>query len=155
MREIDTIIIHESQTPLGRKVTVEDINAWHVERGFKRQESYRSGFNPNLKAIGYHYVIYVDGSLHTGRQLAEVGAHCSGLNSKSVGICLAGCGKYNQDQWDKLASIIEALKLAHPIKRIIGHNEAPTGISQGKTCPGFDVKDYVANNLVPDRSHVV
>jgi len=155
MREITTIIIHESQTPIGRKTTVEDIDSWHQERGFKRQESYRTGLNPHLKAIGYHWVIYVDGSIHSGRQVAEVGAHCSGLNSKSVGICLVGDGVYNQAQWDSLAEIITALKLSYPsIKRIIGHNDTPTGIAQGKTCPGFAVKEYVANNLVPSREHV-
>ena len=53
MRRIDKIILHCSATPEGRNVTVEDIRAWHIERGFR--------------TIGYHYVIYLDGSVHAGR----------------------------------------------------------------------------------------
>lgn len=53
MRKITEIIIHCSATKEGMDFTVEDIDRWHRQRGFD--------------SIGYHFVIYRDGSLHAGR----------------------------------------------------------------------------------------
>ncbi len=50
MRKIKEIIIHCSATREGRDYTVADIDRWHRERGFF--------------CIGYHFVIYRDGSIH-------------------------------------------------------------------------------------------
>ncbi|VEI47016.1 Uncharacterised protein [Actinobacillus equuli] len=35
-------------------------------------------------------MIDIDGSVETGRQVGEIGAHVKGHNSNSVGICLIG-----------------------------------------------------------------
>ena len=43
-RNINEIIVHCSATPEGRHTTVEEINSWHKQNGWK--------------SIGYHYVIY-------------------------------------------------------------------------------------------------
>ena len=53
-----------------------DIDRWHRERGWLK--------------IGYHYVIKRDGTVETGRELEEVGAHAKGHNAISVGICMVG-----------------------------------------------------------------
>ncbi len=53
MRKIKEIIIHCSATKEGRDYTVADIDRWHRERG--------------CFCIGYHFVIYRDGSIHVGR----------------------------------------------------------------------------------------
>ena len=49
MRKIKEIIIHCSATREGRDYTVADIDRWHRERSFF--------------CIGYHFVIYRDGSI--------------------------------------------------------------------------------------------
>ena len=49
MRTINQIIIHCTATKAGRKTTVEEIDRWHRARGFR--------------CIGYHYVIYLDGTV--------------------------------------------------------------------------------------------
>ena len=74
MRKIKEIIIHCSATKEGRNFTVADIDRWHRERG--------------MRCIGYHFVIYRDGSIHVGRAIEEVGAHCKGHNSVSIGVSL-------------------------------------------------------------------
>ena len=76
MRKIKEIIIHCSATKEGRNFTVADIDRWHRERGFF--------------CIGYHFVIYRDGSIHVGRSVEEVGAHCKGHNTVSIGVCYIG-----------------------------------------------------------------
>lgn len=76
MRRIKEIIIHCSATIEGRDYTAKDIDSWHRAQGFN--------------AIGYHYVIRLDGTVETGRPLWMVGAHCKGHNLHSIGICYIG-----------------------------------------------------------------
>lgn len=130
MRKINKIIIHCAATPEDKNFTVEDINRWHKERGFIK--------------IGYHYVIYIDGSIHKGRELEEVGAHCTGYNRDSIGICYIGGvdkdGKTPKDtrtnaQKESLLKLIKELKTKFPQAEIYGHRDFSK-----KECPSFDAK---------------
>ncbi len=76
MRRITEIIIHCSATPEGKDFTVDDIRRWHLARHFAD--------------IGYHYVIYRDGSVHKGRAENIAGAHCLGHNAHCIGFCYIG-----------------------------------------------------------------
>lgn len=130
MRQINKIIVHCSATPKGKEVTVEEIDKWHKERGFK--------------SIGYHYVIYLDGSVHEGRPLHEIGAHCKGYNSKSIGICYIGGLDLNGKPKDTrtvaqkaaLYNLLKELKAKCHTATIHGHNEF-----SAKACPCFDVQN--------------
>ncbi|MEG0012459.1 MAG: N-acetylmuramoyl-L-alanine amidase [Muribaculaceae bacterium] len=133
MRKIDKIIVHCSATPEGRNVTTADIKQWHIERGFSD--------------IGYHYVIYLDGSVHRGRAESIVGAHCSGQNATSIGVCYVGGvakdGKTAKDtrtaaQKAALVELLESLVVRYPNATIHGHREYAA-----KACPCFDAaKEY-------------
>ena len=130
MRKINEIIIHCSATPEGRNVTITDIEAWHKQRGFSE--------------IGYHYVIYLDGSVHIGRNESKVGAHCLGHNANSIGVCYIGGvakdGKTAKDtrtdaQKVALRNLVANLKRKYPSASVHGHNEFAA-----KACPSFDVQ---------------
>lgn len=130
MRKITKIIVHCSATPEGRDYTVADIDRWHKQRGWK--------------GIGYHFVIYRDGSVHPGRKIEEIGAHCVGQNANSIGICyiggLAADGKTPKDtrtpaQKAALRSLINELKAKFPGITVHGHREFAN-----KACPCFDVR---------------
>ncbi len=58
------------------------INEWHRDRQFPL-----SGLG---YFVGYHYVVEPDGSVRQARKETEIGAHDSGENSNSIGICLSG-----------------------------------------------------------------
>ena len=135
MRNIDKIIIHCSATPEGRQTTVEEIRQWHLQRGWKD--------------IGYHYVIYLDGTIHKGRPDSVVGAHCSGYNKNSIGVCYIGGvaldGKTPKDtrtegQKRALIEILKRLKSNYPNATLHGHNEFAN-----KACPSFNVKEEYKN----------
>ena len=132
MRKIKEIIIHCSATKEGRNYTVADIDRWHRERGFF--------------SIGYHFVIYRDGSIHVGRSVEEVGAHCKGHNSNSIGVCyIGGLGKDGKpkdtrtpEQKDALVGLLMRLKRQFPGAVIRGHRDFAA-----KACPSFDAtKEY-------------
>lgn len=158
MRGIDYIIIHEADCPLrkpsGAEFTVKDIDEWHHQRGFKRTTVWREKFNPELKAVGYHFVIGITGTLWTGRHLDEIPAACQGNNSDSVNICLIGKGKYTQAQWDKLKQLVTELQEKYPKAQVVGHYQMPSGKAQGKTCPDFPVPEWVANGMLPLEGHI-
>ena len=133
MRKIDKIILHCAATPEGKDYTVAQIDGWHRARGFK--------------SIGYHYVICRDGSIHSGRSLSEAGAHCSGQNANSIGVCyIGGCaadGKTPSDtrtpaQRASLASLVKELLRQYPGATVHGHNEFAN-----KACPSFNVKEWL------------
>ncbi len=129
MRKIDKIIIHCSATPYMRNNTINDIRAWHLQRGYKD--------------VGYHYVIMLDGTLQKGRQDNVIGAHCKGLNRHSIGICyIGGLGKDGKPadtrtlaQRKTLSKLIGTLKMQYPGVTIHGHNEFSK-----KACPCFNVQ---------------
>lgn len=129
MRKIDKIIVHCSATAEGRDYSVADITRWHKARGFR--------------TIGYHWVVYRDGSVHPGRSECEIGAHCVGQNARSIGVCyIGGCasdGKTPKDtrtpaQRVALRRLIAELRKRFPKATVHGHREFAA-----KACPSFDI----------------
>ena len=132
-RNIKELIVHCSATPEGKNYSVDTIRQWHLQRGFSD--------------IGYHYVIYRDGSIHIGRDESIIGAHCTGHNTNSIGICyIGGCasdGKTPKDtrtteQKQSLVKLLKELKTKYPQASIHSHKDFTN-----KACPSFDAtKEY-------------
>ena len=140
----DTIIIHCSATRAGQDFTATDIDRWHRQRGFR--------------SIGYHFVIRLDGTIEPGRDVALDGAHCTGWNHRSIGICYIGGLDRNgrpadtrtEAQREALVRLVEDLRLVFPsLKQVIGHRDTSTDLNGDgiispdeyiKSCPCFDVK---------------
>lgn len=150
-RAIDTIIVHCSASPNGRRVTVEDIDRWHAERGYVRRAPAIARFNPGLKSIGYHFVIYVNGAIATGRGLEEIGSHARGYNANSVGTCVIGSERFTPMQWIALKANVEALLKRYPGAKVMGHRD----VNPDKTCPGFDVTAWIASGMESPTAHIL
>lgn len=136
-RVINEIIVHCTATPEGQDVTVNSIRQGHLRRGFSD--------------IGYHYVIYRDGSIHDGRNVNISGAHCTGHNQHSIGVCYVG-GLENipnvpyeklppkdtrtAAQKASLLKLLKELKALYPKATIHGHYEYAN-----KACPCFKPKE--------------
>ena len=129
MRALDTIIVHYSATPAKRPVTVEEIRRWHKAR------------KPPFKDIGYHFVVQRDGTVETGRPLAKVGAHVTGHNKRTVGVCYVG-GLVNgkgadtrtPKQREAVYRLCRDLIAAYGPMKVLGHRDL--GATE---CPGYDV----------------
>lgn len=149
MRKINLIVVHCSATPEGKDFTVNDIDRWHRARGFKK--------------IGYHYVVYRDGTVHPGRSENEVGAHVSGYNNNSIGVCYIGGltadGKKAKDtrttaQKSGLLNLLIKLQKKYPDAKIVGHRDLSPDLNHDgkiepnewvKECPSFDAKTEYQN----------
>ena len=132
-RTIKELIVHCSATPEGKDYSVDTIRQWHLQRGFSD--------------IGYHYVIYRDGSIHIGRDESIIGAHCTGHNTNSIGVCyIGGCASDGKTPKDtrttepkqSLVKLLKELKTKYPQASIHGHRDFSS-----KACPSFDAtKEY-------------
>ena len=133
-RTINEIIVHCSATQEGKAFTTADIKKWHLARGFSD--------------IGYHYVVYLDGSVHDSRNINIAGAHCTNHNAHSIGVCyIGGLDKNNKPkdtrtdaQNKSLLNLLTQLKKLYPKATIHGHCEFAN-----KACPCFNAKKEYAN----------
>jgi N-acetylmuramoyl-L-alanine amidase len=138
------IIIHHSLTRDSDAVSWGAIRWYHVERNGWRD-------------IGYHFGIeLVNGryEVQIGRDESQSGAHCVGMNNKSIGICCVG----NFDiappaarMLKKLRQLVGYLMRFHniPIENVRGHQEY-----SHKSCPGkfFDMEAFRESlNLEPKK----
>lgn len=128
------IVIHCSDTPNGRPNTAEDIHRYHLENGWS--------------GIGYHYVICVDGKVEAGRPEYWKGSHVKGHNTDSIGICMIGTDVYSNQQWESLRQLIGGLRFKYPDANVLGHRE----LDSKKTCPNFDVQNWLAYEFSQDIS---
>lgn len=129
----DLIVVHCAATKPDMDIGAAEIRVWHLERGFDD--------------IGYHYVIRRDGTREAGRPLRYVGAHVSGSNHRSVGVCLVGGldedgtpdMNFTRRQMRTLEETLTDLEFRYPSAQIIGHRDVP-GVT--KACPCFDVASW-------------
>ena len=141
MSEIKRLVVHCSDSTWG---TVEEIDKWHKQRGWR--------------GIGYNLVIYngfltssrydleMNGRIVQGRPLdmntyldgMETGAHVMGFNDSSIGICLIGKKNFTVRQFDSLHAIIDLWDRIIPGIEVIGHRD----LDNRKTCPNFDAKAF-------------
>lgn len=128
MRPINEIIVHCTATPEGRPVSVAEINSWHRARDWS--------------GIGYHRVIGLNGERWQGRPLGQIGAHCEGHNTGTIGVVYVGgvakdgrTAKDTRTPAQKQALLAELIDLRDRfgIKKVSGHNEYAA-----KACPSFD-----------------
>lgn len=163
-RAVDSIVIHCSASPNGRHHHVRDIDAWHAARGMRRTPAFRQRQNSELGSIGYHFLIYINGAVATGRHLDEIGAHVRGHNSRSIGICMIGMDQFTAEQWVSLRTLVGGLREIYPRARVVGHRDlSPDTDKDGtvekfewiKTCPGFDVADWIKGGMAPWPDHLL
>lgn len=142
-RNITLIVVHCSATSVLRDYTPEMLERDHRERGFN--------------SAGYHFYIRRSGQRVPLRPLALAGAHVTGFNKDSIGVCYEGgvdaSGKIadtrTQQQKDAIAALLRELVVFYPDSEILGHRDlSPDKNGDGvispdewiKQCPCFDAK---------------
>lgn len=141
------LVVHCSATPPSRDIGAAEIRQWHRKQ--------------NWRDIGYHFVIRRDGTVETGRPVHEPGAHVSGHNHHSVGVCLVGGvdarmqpeDNFTPAQKASLLRLLRELQRDYPDAEVLGHRDlSPDRNRDGKVtknewvkaCPSFDVRPWWA-----------
>ena len=136
-RPVNELIWHCAATPEGKDFTVKDIDAWHKARGWA--------------GIGYHYVVYRDGTIKLGRDIEHTGAHVENHNVGTIGACYIGGldrrGKNPKDtrtveQRASMLWLTKELAKVYGLAKISGHNQYAQ-----KACPSFDVRTDQLGNI--------
>ena len=126
------IILHHSEV-LSRH-TIEDVHKWHFKRG--------------MAGVGYHYFIDKDGEIFEGRPHWAKGAHASGYNDKSVGVCFEG--DFNKEQMSEkqenaAVMLLSILSLAYEDATVTGYRQLSDKKSPGKFFPLKSMLNKVDN----------
>lgn len=125
----DYIALHHAQA---LKCSAADIDAWHKDNGWS--------------GIGYHFFVRKDGTIYRGRPVWAMGAHVSGMNNCSIGICAEG--SYDKEkvmpyeQKKAIKEVIRLLKQEYPNAKIVGHKEIGSSDCPGKYYPLDEMKKY-------------
>jgi N-acetyl-anhydromuramyl-L-alanine amidase AmpD len=146
--DIKYLVVHCSATRASADIGAAEITQWHRKQGWR--------------TIGYHFVIRRNGEVELGRPQSEPGAHVSGFNGVSLGICMVGgvgldgvTGEDNFTSPQRLAlhALITRLAKDHPAAKVLGHRDlSPDKNKDGrvtknewlKVCPSFDVPAWWA-----------
>lgn len=137
----DYIALHHAQAVT---CAPQDIHSWHLNNGWS--------------GIGYHFFVRKDGTIYRGRPIDKVGAHVSGMNSCSIGICAEG-DYHNKDitmpQTQK-TSIIELCRYIkanyYPNAKIVGHREIGSSDCPGQYYPLNEIKEAVNNGTTSNSN---
>ena len=123
------IVLHHAEAS---NCSVYDIDSWHKANGWS--------------GIGYHFFVRKNGEVYRGRPLNSLGAHVTGMNNCSLGICAEG--SYMKEtmprtQKKAIAELIEYLKSNYyPEAEIVGHREIGSSDCPGTNFPLDELKNY-------------
>lgn len=122
------IILHHAEAS---HASVEDINQWHLERGWT--------------GIGYNYYVRKDGTIWRGRPEWAVGAHTKGHNDKSIGICCEGAYMSETMPATQLAALkdlIRDIMSRYGKLKLLRHKDVNETDCPGVNFPWAEVQRY-------------
>lgn len=120
------IVLHHAEAS---NCTVQDIHRWHLNNGWS--------------GIGYHFFVRKDGTIYRGRPENAIGAHVSGANTNTLGICAEG--SYMTEtmpiaQLNAIKELIRYLDGKYGELPIYGHREVGSSNCPGVNYPLDEIK---------------
>lgn len=132
----ERIILHHSASSVA---SAEDIHRWHLGNGWE--------------GAGYHFLVRKDGSVYRLRPENKIGAHASGSNFNSIGICFEGNFEIEEMPEIQVQSgkeLVAYLKNKYRINKVQGHRDV-----NNTSCPGKNFKfNEIANGHSTDKNPV-
>lgn len=113
------IILHHAEAS---SCTPQQINQWHLNNGWS--------------GAGYHFLVRKDGTIYRLRPENKIGAHASGSNSDSIGICFEG--RYMTETMPEAQrqagkDLVSYLKNKYGISKVQAHRDVCS-----TDCPGIN-----------------
>ena len=128
----NVIVLHHAAAKV---CTAKQVDSWHKGNGWT--------------GIGYHFFVRKDGSIYRGRPEWAVGAHASGHNSDTIGICAEG--NYDEEkampdaQKTAIKELLRYLKCKYPAAVLKRHSDVCATGCPGKCYPYNEIKKYYDN----------
>ena len=119
------IIIHHAEAS---HCTAQDIHQWHLNNGWS--------------GAGYHFLVKKDGTIYRLRPENKIGAHASGSNSDSIGICFEGSymtETMSQTQINAGKELVAYLKQRYGISKVQAHREVCSTNCPGRNFPFSEI----------------
>lgn len=113
------IILHHAAA---KSCTAEQIHQWHLNNGWS--------------GAGYHFLVRKDGNIYRLRPENKVGAHASGSNSDSLGVCFEGDfmrETMGETQRKAGAELVSYLKAKYGLSKVQKHKDVCS-----TDCPGVN-----------------
>lgn len=110
------------------------IHQWHLNNGWS--------------GIGYHFVVRKNGTIERGRPENTVGAHASGANSDSIGICFEGdfmSETMTDTQKSAGKELVAYLKKKYGISKVQKHSDVCSTDCPGTNFPFAEIAGATGN----------
>lgn len=140
------IIAHHAEA---RSCTPQQIHSWHLGNGWS--------------GAGYHFEVRKDGTVHSLRPEWAVGAHASGANSDSIGVCFEG--DYMTEEMPRTqllagADLIADLMDKYGVSTLLRHRDVGDTNCPGDRFPWRELTDAVVArvatpNLQPKEDELI
>ncbi len=131
----------------------------HHRAGLGDVQSIHTGHLANgWSGIGYHFYIRKDGSVFRGRPIGTIGAHCTGYNDKSIGVCFEG--NFENDVMPKTQlkagrELILQLKSLYPKAEIGKHRDFQSTACPGRNFPFEEIKKGECEMTVDEAIEII
>lgn len=120
------------------------VDSWHKANGWS--------------GIGYHYFIRKDGTIYRGRPEWATGAHASGKNHESIGVCVEG--NYEVEyimpdaQKNSVKAVLRDIKLRYPDTTVKGHKNVGATGCPGKYYPLSEMMTFYRNVIAEESEEL-
>lgn len=134
------IIIHHAEAS---HCTAQDIHQWHLNNGWS--------------GAGYHFLVRKDGTVYRLRPEGKIGAHASGSNSDSIGICFEGSYMTEtmpQAQINAGKELVAYLKQKYKISKVQAHREVCSTNCPGKNFPFSEIANTTVNTTAKEVQYM-
>ena len=105
--------------------------------------------NNGWSGAGYHFLVRKDGTVYRLRPEGKIGAHASGSNSDSIGICFEGSYMTEtmpQAQINAGKELVAYLKQKYKISKVQAHREVCSTNCPGKNFPFTEIANAKSTN---------
>ncbi len=167
-RRVNALVVHCSANAEGQDIGAAEIRRCHVKEN-------------GWADIGYHFVVRIDGTIEEGRDLNRAGAHVTGHNARTIGICYVGGLEATRnskgaivpkkdargrsiekdtrtpEQKESLRWLLETLAAELPtVRAILGHRDfSPDKNGNGVIDPWERIKGCPCFDAIPEYEDIV
>ena len=123
---------------LSKRASTYRIILHHAAMNGSVEDIHRVHKNNGWAGIGYHFYVRKDGSVYRGRPERTIGAHASGSNYNSIGICAEGNFENESmpdAQKNAIIELVNYLKSKYGISVVQRHRDVGSTVCPGKNYP--------------------